>query len=226
VPLTPPPVKYDGTPHRHVLGRGTCLWRIHSRGHPAGTFKPMPSDLRFGGARFDSTDLDPYPFLYAAQSEITAVAEVLLRDLHPDERGTRVLPQRAVAGRKLSGLTLTRDLDLVSLISGEDLAAVAQDAWLVTASGSQYAQTRAWAQWLRGQAPVAHGFIWSSLRDRGGMAIVLFGDRCAATFGTSYEASLLHEVPELAIDLDDKAGADWLNAKLEPWRVTIDVPCQ
>lgn len=224
MPLTPPPAKYDGTPNHHVLGRGTCLWRIHDRARPAGTFKSMPSDPRFDGARFDSTDLDPYPFLYAAQSEITAVAEVLLRDLHPDERGTRVLPRRAVADRTLSGLTLTRNLDLVSLIGGQDLAAVAQDAWLVTASGYQYAQTRAWAQWLRGQAPWAHGFIWSSLRDRGGMAIVLFGDRCAASFGASYEGSLLHEVPEIAIDLDDKAGADWLNGILEPWRVTIDVP--
>ena len=46
-------------------------------------------------------------------------------------------------GRQMSGLTLTRDLDLVSLIDGKDLAAIGQDAWLVTASGPEYAQTRA-----------------------------------------------------------------------------------
>jgi RES domain-containing protein len=224
VPLTPPPAKYHGTPNRYVLTRGTCLWRIHNRTRPARNFRSMPSGVLFDGARFDSTDLDPYPFWYAALGETTAVAEVLLRDLHPDERGTRALTRRAVSDRKLSGLTLTRNLDLVSLIDGQDLAAVAQDAWLVTASAHEYAQTRAWAHWLRGQAPWAHGFIWSSLRDRGGMAIILFGDRCAATFGARYEESLLHEVPELAVDLGDKAGADWLNSLLEPWRVTVEVP--
>ena len=152
------------------------------------------------------------------------MAEVLLRDLNPDERGTRALPRQAVAERKLSGLTLTRNLDLVSLIGGQDLAAIAQDGWLVTASAHEYVQTRAWAQWLRGQAPWAQGFIWSSRCDLGGRAVVLFGDRCAATFGASYESSLLHEVPELAVDLGDKAGADWLNGLLEPWRVAVEVP--
>lgn len=224
MPLTPPPAKYDGTPNRHVLSRGTCLWRIHHCTRPAHGFRPVPSDLRFGGARFDSTGLDPYPFWYAALGEITAVAEVLLRDLNPDERGTRALPRQAVAERKLSGLTLTRNLDLVSLIGGQDLAAIAQDGWLVTASAHEYVQTRAWAQWLRGQAPWAQGFIWSSRCDLGGRAVVLFGDRCAATFGASYESSLLHEVPELAVDLGDKAGADWLNGLLEPWRVAVEVP--
>ena len=224
MPLTPPPAEYDGTPKRHVLSRGTCLWRIHRCADAAHNFRSKPSGVVFGGARFDSTDLDPYPFWYAALCETTAVAEVLLRDLHPDERGTRVLTRRAVAERRLAGLTLTQNLDLVSLIAGQDLAAVAQDAWLVTASGHEYAQTRAWAHWLRAQAPWAHGFIWESLRDRGGWAIILFGDRCAATFGASYEESLLHEVPELAVELGDKAGADWLNRLLQPWRVAVEMP--
>ena len=108
-----------------------------------------------------------------------------------------------MAGRQISGLSLTRDLELVSLITGQDLAAVAQDHWLVTANGPQYAQTRGWAHWLRQQAPWAHGFIWPSLRDRGGLAVVLFGDRCAARFGDEYERTMLHEIPELAVDLDD-----------------------
>lgn len=224
MPLTRPPAHFDGTPNRRALGRGTCLWRVHARAYSAHAFKPVPSDLLFGGARFDSTDADPYPYWYAALDEITAVAETLLRDLHPDERGTRVLTRTHVENRKLSGLTLTRDLNLVSLLTGLDLAAVAQDAWLVTSPGHDYPQTRAWAHWLRRHAPWAHGLIWSSLRNPGRPAITLFGDRCAADFGADYESSLLHEVPELAVDLDDKAGIEWLNGLLEPYRVAVPAP--
>lgn len=56
------------------------------------------------------------------------------------------------------------------------------------------------------------------------MAIVLFGDRLAASFGMDYERVLLHEVPELAVDLDDPGAADWLDALLESYRVTVEPP--
>jgi RES domain len=163
-------------------------------------------------------------FCYVALDEATALAETLLRDLPFDERGMRVLTSSAVTDRRISGLTLTRDLELVSLIDGKDLAAIGQDYWLVVANGAEYAQTRGWGHWLRRQADWAHGFIWSSLRDRGGLAIVLFGDRCAAAFGKDYQRALLHEVPELAVDLDDEPGAEWLNKRLEGWRVAVPYP--
>ena len=54
--------------------------------------------------------------------------------------------------------------------------------------------------------------------------LVLFGDRLAAAFGQDYERVLLHEVPELAVYLDDKAGRDWLNGMLAKYRVAIESP--
>jgi hypothetical protein len=221
VPNRTPPPYYDGTPHRYSLGRGSCLWRVHDRKYCARSFKGVLADPLFGGARFDATEADRYPFYYGALDQGTALAETLFRDLHPDDRGRRVLTGAALMGRQISGLTLTRDLELVSLINGKDLAAIAQDAWLVTASGPEYAQTRGWGHWLRSQAKWAHGFIWDSLRDRSGLAIVLFGDRLAAAFGKDYERVLLHEVPELAIPLDDAAEAEWLNGLLEEYRVAV-----
>jgi hypothetical protein len=131
------------------------------------------------------------------------------------------VPLAALAGRQLLGLTLTRDLNLISLISGEDLAAIGKDAWLVTGHGADYEHTRKWGHWLREQADWAHGFIWESLRNRGGLAVVLFGDRCAADFGAGYERILLHEVTELTVDLDDKDGTAWLSEVLKNYRVTI-----
>jgi hypothetical protein len=224
VPPTKPPVRYNGSPNRHLLRRGTCLWRVHNNERGSRSFNPTLVDPLFGGARFDATDGDRYPYYYAALDENTAIAETMLRDLEPDEEGIRALSRQAVAGRLMSGVTLTRNLELVSLVTGPDLGVIGQDAWLITASAREYPQTRAWAHWLRGQAKWAHGLIWPSIRDPGSMAIVLFGDRCRADFGEDYECVLLHEVPELAIKLDDKAGAEWLNRLLEPYRVVISPP--
>jgi hypothetical protein len=219
-----PPEAYSGNPNRFVLRRGTCLWRVHKISRQPWAFKPSPSSTLFGGGRFDATPEDEYPFYYAGLDEETALAEALFRDLPADERGLRVIPRATVSGRRFAGLIATADLTLIRLMDGVDLAAIGQDAWLLTATGSEYAQTRGWAHWLRAKADWAHGLAWSSQRNLGGTAIILFGDRCATTFGSDYEHMLLHEVAPLAINLDDKAGVDWLNERLEPFRTAIVPP--
>ncbi|MGH3187305.1 MAG: RES family NAD+ phosphorylase [Streptosporangiaceae bacterium] len=197
---------------------------MHCRKREARAFKTMLSDPVFGGTRFDATPADPYPFCYAAQDRVTAIAETTFRDLVPDERGVRLLSMQAREELRMSALTLTADLDLVRLIDGQDLAAIGQDAWLVTARRPEYAMTRAWGHWLRGQAGWAHGFIWLSLRNPGSPAIVLFGDRLRADFGRDYELMVLDERPELAVDLDDPARHDWLAGLLAPYRVAVERP--
>ena len=232
MPLAPPPVRFDGQLNRYQLRRGSCLWRVSSRPYSARAFKDTPAagpatpttsatPTTPPGARFDGSAGDPYPYYYAALDETTALAETLLRNLVPDERARRLVPLAALAGRQLSGLTLTRDLTLVRLVTGQDLAAIGQDAWLVTSEGRDYEHTRAWAHWLRRQAKWAHGLVWESLRNHGGLAVVLFGDRCAADFGPGYERVLLHEVTELTVGLDEKDGTAWLRDVLKDYRVTI-----
>lgn len=221
--LAPPPRDYDGSPNRHRLAAGTRLWRVHSRMRGAGEFNPRPAEVLYGGSRFDATADDRYPFIYAASDEMTAVAETMLRDLEPDERGWRTVPSAKVTGTRLSGLTLVRELTLVNLLTGEDLAAIGQDAWLVTAPGRDYPQTRDWAHWLRRQAPWAHGLAWDSLRNRGSVAVVLFGDRLGADSGPGWEKLVVREEPELAIDFDDgAAGTAWLGERLARYRTTVD----
>jgi hypothetical protein len=222
--LARPPSCYDGAPNRYLLRRGACLWRVHSCGYAARDFNPTGSHMLYGGGRFDATDADRYPYLYAGLSEETALAETLLRDLHPDDRGYRAVPRVAVCDRQISGLILIEDLTLVSLINAADLAAIGQDTWLVTTSGRDYPQTRDWAHWLRRQARWAHGFVWDSLRDRGSQTVVLFGDRLAADFGADYEKTLLYEITELAVDLGDAAGAAWINERLRHYRAVVPPP--
>jgi hypothetical protein len=223
--LYQPPAGFDGTVNRYVLRRGSCLWRVHH--HPdydAWAFNPEPSSELYGGSRFDATEADRYPFLYAGLSEETALAETLLRDIAPDERGFRTVPSTATSRRRMAALVLIADLRLISLVNGPDLAAIGQDSWLVTAPGQQYPQTRDWAHWLRRQAPWAHGLVWDSLRDRGSLALVLFGDRLARDFGADYEKALLREVPELAVHLGDEDGRAWVNERLRLYRAVVAPP--
>ena len=223
--LYQPPADFDGTPNRYVLRRGSCLWRVHN--HPAydaWAFKSKRAEVLYGGARFDATEADPYPFLYAGLTEETALAETLLRDIPPDDRGYRTVLNPAVSQRRIAALVLIGDLQLVSLIDAKDLAAIGQDSWLVTAPGAEYGQTRDWAHWLRRQAGWAHGLVWDSLRDRGSLALVLFGDRLARDFGTDYEKALLREIPELAVFLGDEAGATWASERLRRDRAVVQPP--
>ncbi len=133
---------------------------MHPRKHPADAFCPVPADALFGGGRFDSTSSDAYPFLYAGLTAETALCETLLRDLK--FRGTSRQVLRAhVRGRVLSCLTTTTPLTMLSLASAVDLACICQpDDWLLRADGHEYAQTRAWAHWLRTRARTVHGLIW------------------------------------------------------------------
>lgn len=60
------------------------------------------------------------------------MCEVLLRSLPFDsDGGHRLLPRVAFERRSLSFLRLAADVEVVALMSGADLAAVAQDSWLV-----------------------------------------------------------------------------------------------
>ncbi|HUP21817.1 MAG TPA: RES family NAD+ phosphorylase [Thermoanaerobaculia bacterium] len=94
MPDGPIPQSYDGTPHRLVLPAGKQLCRVHQCSFGPTGFNPRRAPVEgIGGGRFDGTDEDPYPFLYAAGDVGTAVAEALLRDLPFDDQGARHLPR-------------------------------------------------------------------------------------------------------------------------------------
>lgn len=175
-----PPDAYAGSPALVTLPAGTILFRVHLATSQPDAFSQEPAHRYYGGGRFDATDDDRYPYLYAGESAGVAIAETLLRDLLPDDTGVLLLPFAKVRGRRLSAITTTADLGLVSLRSARDLAAVCQDTWLTTCDQQFYAQSRHWAHWIRAQAPGAAGYTWRSKREPDEQAFVLFGDRIPA----------------------------------------------
>jgi hypothetical protein len=217
MPPARPPVTAKASPVATSVPAGTVLWRVHRRSRSSCQFKELKTDQVFGGGRFDSTENDLYGFLYAATDPDTALLETLVRGIPFDDDGWRRIRRVTVAKQRLSPLVTARDLTLVSLLTAADLAAVRQDEWLIQADPPAYPQTRRWGHWLRSQADWADGFVWPSRRNPGHQAFVLFHDRC-------HDDSLRETGPGRAIDLDDAAGAGWLNAQLASYRVWVSCP--
>jgi hypothetical protein len=205
------------SPRLLELDAGTLLWRVHSTLWAATSFKKEPTDDVFGGGRFDATQTDPYPFLYAAPVPETAILETLTRDLPHHSKHFRTIRRKNVADLRLSPLLVTEPLTLISLMNGIDLASALQDEWLIQCESRDYPQTRRWARWLRLQVPIAQGIAWMSRRDVGKQSVVLFGDRCP---------SVLKPASAPAIDLASAAGADWLNQRLKLYRTRIMPPAR
>lgn len=220
MPSDIPPAGVRAQPRYSELPAGSFLWRViraPAGGAPVSPFLNVPDvdryDARLGG-RFDPTPDHPYPYCYAAFDDLTALCEVLLRDVGFDGP-QRYLLQRDIAGRRLAILETTRPLWLVSLQDAADLAAARQDSWLIHTETLNYRITRRWAHWLRdseapdGKGPA--GLVWLSKRAPSGRAVLLFGDRCddAVIFSPFGERSL------------DGGGLDWLNLRLAQLRTKV-----
>jgi hypothetical protein len=163
------------TPQVHALVAGTACWRIHSdQLGPVELNSTIPAP--FAGGRFDCTD-GSYSYLYAGSDSIAAVAETLLRDR--PQTGPYLILRKALQGRTLSKLRLTRSLKVVAL-HGAGLTAIRQKADLTASGPDQYDKTRAWAVALRADAPAAAGFEWRPRHDNDRFAYVFFGDRSAS----------------------------------------------
>ena len=218
-PRQRPPTQYDGAPAPFLLAAGTRLTRIHSAQFAVPDFNQTVARHPLRGGRFDATPDDPYAFLYAAEDDATAVSEVLLRDLPLDERGARLLPRARLRNLRIGWLTTNRDLQLVDLRTGRDLAAIGQDTWLTTGPASDYELTRDWASAIRGWAPWCGGLTWRSHREPEGFAYVLFEDRVA----DDCLAEVSSDVPLTGENqrLDDGIGRPYVERILETYRVAL-----
>jgi RES domain len=218
-----PPKGVTAQPRFTELAAGSFLWHVTRQpgpgaGGPVSPFQTMPGpadyDPRKSG-RFDPTPECAYPYCYAALDDVTALCEVLLRDVG-FSAPQRYLPRSQVDGRRLALLETRAPIWLVSLTDAAELAAACQDSWLVHTEAPDYRMTQRWAHWLRdSSAPDGHppgGLIWPAKRQPGGRALLLFGDRCgSAVIRSSFGERLLY----------DDNGLDWLNLRLKLLRTKV-----
>jgi RES domain-containing protein len=213
----PPPTNFTGTAPTTTLPAGTTFSRVHDTAYAGTSFNPVASQTLFGGGRFDSTGEDVYTYLYAADTDDAALAEALLRDIDPDDRGARFLAKRYWKDRELSRFRLTEPVEVITLRTGKELGAIGQDDWLTACGPDDYPQTRAWAHWLRAEVTTAQGIVWKSKRESADDALVLFGDRCPAALlapapGPLASGPCIFNTP---------AGFGWLRGALAGYRVGI-----
>jgi hypothetical protein len=224
MPEGSPPSGARAEPRFTEIPAGSFLWRVGRAGQESRVglnsvfreFDHARFDPRLAG-RFDPTPESRFSYCYAAFDDLTAICEVLLRDLTWTSRH-RYVPAAAIRNSQLMILETLTPLWLVSLLSAADLAAVRQDSWLVHAeSPKSYELTREWARWLRdsvapdGKAPA--GLLWQSKREPAGRAVLLFGDRCADSVVRS---------PFGIRPLDSGEGRTWLNRRLALLRTKVD----
>jgi hypothetical protein len=177
MPSYSPPARAPSRPRTRRLAVGTTLYRVHAQAFSATEFNPTGPPAGLGGGRFDSLDGAP-PYLYAAFSVRTAIAESLLRGVPFDGRGVREIPAAALRGRCLSELKIVSDLRLAAL-HGEGLSRIGQDAWLVHCDAAEYAATREWGSAIMRWLPSAAGLEWRPRNDDDGLAVCLYQDRAA-----------------------------------------------
>ncbi len=173
----PPPERPPNEPVVSVIPAGTTLYRVHSASFGPVDFNPTDPDApeAGGGGRFDSLAGKP-PFLYAARSAGTSIAEALLRDVPFDDRGMRELPRVALERRCLSEVLVVEDLEVVAA-HGEGLSRLGQDTWLTRCDAAEYAQCRAWGAAIMGWFPQAAGLEWRPRHDDDGLAVCLYETR-------------------------------------------------
>ncbi|MBW2736836.1 MAG: RES family NAD+ phosphorylase [Deltaproteobacteria bacterium] len=176
MPSFPPDLDFAATPLITTIEHGTVLWRIHSSIYGGTQYNPRIPGVMSGG-RFDATNADTYPYLYAGGDTIAAVAETLLRD-RPSEPMVYQVPFVKLRDKTISKLEISTPLEVVKLHGGGFHALGQSDHWLTSCGAGEYEDTRLWAQAIRRWSPVATGIEYRPRHDDDRLAYLFFGDRC------------------------------------------------
>jgi len=168
----PPRHRPTGAPVIDTLAARTRLFRVHGDA-PGDSLSRRAQPLVLSRGRFDSHD-GSYGSTYLGDSPDAAIAETVCRDL-PLVGAPRLVPRRALEGRRLSTVDVTRDLAIL-VLHGPALTQVGATLAVTTCEADGYEVTRAWARSLRAWFPEVAGFRYRCRHDENRMAWVLFDD--------------------------------------------------
>jgi hypothetical protein len=174
VAVPPPPDPFD--PLLETWASELPLARVHRLDYEATAFSPSPNSGRFRPIYRAKRAL--VPTLYAANGFDSALSETAFHDL-PIRAEPKHLPRSLLSPFGFSRLRVTRPLALVSL-RGHGLRRLGvTHGQLIECGPDRYPATAAWgtAAYQHGSKP--DGVAWISRQFPGGIAVMLFGDRCA-----------------------------------------------
>ena len=177
-PVPDPPARLK-PPNVVELTAGELLHRVHDRQFDGGAFNPC----RGGPTRFapirDAHDRC-IPSLYAADTVEAAIYETILHDV-PLRATRKSLPHGELQDRRHSTLMVRRLLRLASLRAPDLLKWGLRRETLIASLPTQYRRTALWAKAVHDQFDGIDGLVWTSNLCDPDSALLLFGDRVAAT---------------------------------------------
>lgn len=172
-----PPARFD--PLFETWAAGVPVWRCHHVGRDSLEPNTTGSHGRFRPVRDQPGKI--VPTIYAADGEQTAIAEGPFHNL-PVSAGPKHLPRAIADQMALTPLRPSRDLNLVSL-RGHGLRRLGQtQRTLIEPGRDVYAASAAWGQASYDHGAKPDGMCWVSRQFPGGLALLLFWDRCGDDF--------------------------------------------
>ena len=177
-PLPPPPAQLE-TPNVFELSPHSLLHRVHDRQFGGNAFNPC----RGGPTRFaplHDSHGGCIPSLYAADTLAAAIYETILHDV-PVGAERKTVPISAVRQRRHSTLVLRRALRLAALRAPDLMKWGIRREALIGSLPTQYPRTALWAKAIHNRFDHIDGLLWTSNLCDPDAALLLFGDRVAAT---------------------------------------------
>lgn len=172
--VPPPPEPFD--PLLEIWESALPLARVHPLKYTSTSFNPSPNSGRFRPVYRTKRRL-VVPTMYAANDVDGALSESVFHDL-PVRATPKHLPRSLLVPYGLSRLRATRPLTLVSL-RGHGLRRLGiRHGRLIEVGPTAYSATAAWGQSAYEYTEKPDGLLWISRQFPGGIALMLFGDRC------------------------------------------------
>jgi len=190
--------------------KGQVIHRIHLKNYRSSEFNP---GLK-GNARFSpimASDGASIPTLYGGTTFDCAAMETVFHDV-AFTAGLKTFDKQKLTDQVYSQVTPKRDLNLADLSATALRKLGVQRNELIDTEKDKYPDKRKWAGAIHTACPSAEGLCWVSRQDDRAFAIVLFGDRLAATdlLPTGGPHSVLADVPVYAnlLTLADRIGVN------------------
>lgn len=159
--------------------QGRVIHRIHLSLYHGSAFNPGVK----GNARFSPIQNmagASIPTLYGGTTFDCAAMETVFHGV-PFAPGLKTFDKAKLAEQVYSRVTPQRDLVLADLSSTALRSLGLRRSELIDTEKDQYPGTRRWAEAIHAQCPAVEGLCWVSRQDDRAQAVVLFGDRLAAT---------------------------------------------
>lgn len=194
----------------YLLPVGTSLHRIHQACYGATQFNPGNK----GNARFSPIsrpDGVTIPTLYAGDTFDCAAMESVFHDV-PFIPGFKSMAKSRLQGQVHSVCQTMGTLTLIDLRATALRKLGIERKQLIDTEKDQYPASRALAGRIHAQQHDAQGLLWTSRQDDSAKAVVLFGDRMAASvlvqFGSTHDLCNDQPTYEALLQLAERIGVN------------------